>query len=172
MTALEGAFDAGRWQARWIWFEAPRLAFRGSAPVPTSELVDRDVRTGLLRRRLSLETVPESVPARFTADSRYVLFANGVEVMRGPIRDHPSRLHYDCVDLAPFLRAGENAIAVLVRFYGAANAWWAPAVPAGQLGAGAFVFEALLAPETVLVSETSGSSRVPRGRSSSAAMPG
>ena len=40
----------------------------------------------LFRKTIRLDSVPERVPARVTADSRYVLFANGQEVFRGPIR--------------------------------------------------------------------------------------
>ena len=78
---------------------------------------------------LPVAAVPARVPARVTADSRYVLWVNGVEVARGPVRGNPRRLHYDVVDLAPLLRRGRNAIAVLVRFYGDATPWWMPRRP-------------------------------------------
>jgi alpha-L-rhamnosidase len=140
-------FPAGRWRARWIWCEAPRIeALEGS---PWARLAARDCVTACFRRTLSLDAVPARVPARFTADSRYVLWVNGVEVARGPVRSNGRRLHYDEVDLAPRLRRGRNAIAVLARFFGRANPWWAP-VPAGlQLGAGAFLFEARLDASTL-----------------------
>jgi alpha-L-rhamnosidase len=135
-------FPPGRWRGRFVWCEAPRIESAGGA------LLARRARpepvTGCFRRRFELAAVPPRVPARVTADSRYVLFANGVEVARGPIRANGRRLHYDAVDLAPHLRPGANALAALVRFFGRENPWWAP-VPAGyELGGGGFLFEARL----------------------------
>jgi hypothetical protein len=134
-------FPDGRWRARFVWCEAPRIDGAGA-------LLARRARpepvTGCFRRTLDLGAVPGRVPARVSADSRYVLFANGVEAARGPVRANGRRLHYDLVDLAPLLRRGRNAIAALVRFFGRANPWWAP-VPAGyELGGGGFLFEARL----------------------------
>ncbi len=88
--------------------------------------------------------MPACVPARVSADSRYALCVNGAEVSRGPVRANGRRLHYDPVDLAPFLRPGRNAIAALVRFFGRANPWWAPVPASFELGAGGFLFEARL----------------------------
>jgi hypothetical protein len=82
-----------------------------------------------------------------------VLWLNGVEVMRGPVRANLRWLHHDRADLAPLLRPGRNAIAVLARFFGEPNPWWAPAPPGSQLGAGAFVFEAEVGRGTTLRSD-------------------
>ena len=89
------------------------------------------------------------MPARITADSRYLLFANGQEVYRGPIRSQPRRLTYDLFDLAHYLRAGENTVAVFVVYYGPARSFWQPAAASGALGRnGVLVFEANLGPST------------------------
>src|ERR1700687_5720298 len=40
-----------------------------------------------------------------------------------------------------YLRAGRNAIAALVRFYGVPGPWWRPAAPSFLLGFGSFAFE-------------------------------
>src|SRR5208283_3951100 len=93
------------------------------------------------RRTVHLESVPASVPARVTADSRFVMFVNGVEVARGPARSIPERLPWTEIDLAPYLHAGRNAIASLVRFYGLPGPWWRPATPSFLLGFGSFAFE-------------------------------
>jgi hypothetical protein len=95
-----------------------------------------------LRRSFDLDKVPDSVPARFTADSRFVLYVNGAEVARGPSRSIPERLAYSETDLAPHLRSGKNVIAVVVRFYGRPGPWWRPAAGTLQLGYGSFAFEA------------------------------
>jgi alpha-L-rhamnosidase len=100
--------------------------------------------------------VPARVPARLFAVSRYVLFVNGVEVARGPMRSNPRSQYYDVVDLGPYLRQGANVIGILAVRYGSANAWWLPPpATANDLGAGALVFEARLANDRLLVSDGS-----------------
>ena len=121
------------WSGRWIWANA------GSPPVAVSASGQRMVH---LRRVLSLEAVPDTVPTRVTADSRYVLWVNGREVSRGPARNVPERMAFHELDLAAHLRPGTNVVAALVRFYGSANRWWRPARPYGDLGHGSFLLEA------------------------------
>lgn len=63
-------------------------------------------------------------------------------------------MHYDLFDLAPYLRAGENVIAVHVKYYGRARSFWMPAVPTMSLGkTGVMVFEANLGADNWLVSD-------------------
>ena len=129
------------WDARWIWSGPAPLPVApiGAANIPPKETWNRFC---YLRRTVQLDAVPASVPARVTADSRFVLFVNGVEVARGPARSIPERLAWAEVDLAPYLHAGRNAIASLVRFYGVPGPWWRPAAPSFLLGFGSFAFEA------------------------------
>ena len=129
------------WDARWIWAgPAPLPASPiGAAAIPPKETWNRFC---YLRRTVQLDAIPASVPARVTADSRFVMFVNGVEVARGPARSIPERLAWTEIDLAPYLRAGRNAIASLVRFYGLPGPWWRPATPSFLLGFGSFAFEA------------------------------
>ena len=129
------------WDARWIWTGPAPLpvAQIGAAGIPPKETWNRFC---YLRRTVQLDAVPASVPARVTADSRFVLFVNGVEVARGPARSIPERLAWTEVDLAPYLHAGRNAIAALVRYYGLPGPWWRPAAPSFLLGFGSFAFEA------------------------------
>jgi hypothetical protein len=115
-------FSKIRWRGNWIWTKAPErprdrfAAMRGTMEPPTQA-------HGFFRKRFILESVPERVPARITADSRYLLYVNGREVNRGPVRSQPRRLQYDLLDLAPFLQAGENVIAVLVKYYGSTKSY-------------------------------------------------
>jgi alpha-L-rhamnosidase len=96
----------------------------------------------LLRTSIIVDSVPGTAPARLAADSRYVLFVNGVEVGRGPVRSQPRRMRYDSYDLAPYLREGPNVISAIVTYYAEANAFWQPAAATGALGTDAvFVFE-------------------------------
>lgn len=88
------------------------------------------------RRTVELDAVPGSAAMRVTADSRYVLLVNGVEVGRGPQRSQPWRLFFDEWDIASLLREGVNVVAVLVTWFGDSNAIWQRPVPSGRLGAG------------------------------------
>jgi len=53
-----------------------------------------------------------------TADNRYELYANGKRVATGPARGDLFHWRYETVDLAPFLRAGENVLAAVVWNFG------------------------------------------------------
>jgi alpha-L-rhamnosidase len=134
-------FSEIRWRGHWIWTELP--AMLGSPFAGMGGADERAEAHGLFRKSFGLERVPERAPARITADSRYVLFVNGQEAFRGPVRSQPRRMHYDLLDLAPYLKAGENVVAVYVKYYGAANSYWIPAVANATLGkSGVLVFEA------------------------------
>ncbi|MBC7551857.1 MAG: hypothetical protein H7269_13380 [Cellulomonas sp.] len=154
-TAARAAdFPEVRWHGHWI---APDLPdFHPAAISFNPELRPADFGRSQYRREFELATVPSRVPARLTADSRYVFWVNGREVGRGPIRSQPRRLRYDKYDLAPYLGVGINSVAVLVTYYGAANSFWQPAVAAGVMGRDALlVFEARLGEDDWLVSDES-----------------
>ena len=68
----------------------------------------------VFRRRFTLWSVPKAATLHLFADARYVLWVNGRCVERGPARFEPAAPEYDSVAVAPYLRAGENAISVLV----------------------------------------------------------
>ncbi len=137
-------FSNIRWRGCWIWTEAPPTS-RDPFAAERGALKPQGQAHGLFRKTFTLKSVPRRVPARITADSRYLLWVNGQEVNRGPVRSQPRRLHYDLLDLAPYLQSGENVIAVLVKYYGAARSYWMPAPPTMTLGrGGVLVFEANL----------------------------
>lgn len=155
MTPLHSSSHAPfdiRWHGHWIWVQEGRhdggAAFGGApAPEPASHAV--------FRKSFTLHDVPSSAPARMTADSRYALYVNGHEASRGPIRSQPRRLHYDVVDLGPFLQQGENVIAVFVKYYGHPLSAWMPAAANSSLGrSGVFVFEAQLGDDWLVSDET------------------
>ena len=135
-------FSEVRWRGHWIW--VPEEQIIPGSPFGGPHLQAKEAH-GLFRKTVRLDKVPERASARITADSRYVLFVNGEEVFRGPIRSQPRRMHYDLFDLAPFLQSGENVLAVYVKYYGAPKSFWQPAVPNMMLGkTGILVFEANL----------------------------
>jgi len=133
-----------RWRGHWIWVpeEKPDMGsfFPGAEPS-----VSKPESHGLFRKTFTLKRLPRRAPARITADSRYALYINGQEAYRGPIRSQPRRLYYDLFDLAPYLRKGENVIAVYVKYYGTPKSYWMPAAANMTLGkTGIMVFEANL----------------------------
>lgn len=73
------------------------------------------------RRDVLIKKVPSEVIARIGVDSKYWLWINGELVVfegglkRGP---NPEDTYYDEVDIAPYLKKGENKIAVLVWYFG------------------------------------------------------
>ncbi|WP_426517893.1 alpha-L-rhamnosidase N-terminal domain-containing protein [Diaminobutyricibacter sp. McL0618] len=145
------AFSGIGWHAHWIGTEPP-------PPVAPDTLEATDPPTpfhrSIFRTAVMLDSVPGTAPARLTADSRYVLVVNGVEVGRGPARSQPRRQKFDEYDLAPVLREGANTIAVLVTYYGHPTAFWQPAAANTGLGLDAVLaFEARLG-SSWLVSDT------------------
>ena len=148
-------FPEVRWHGHWIWAEPPPpptnpFAGLGGEQQPPAEA------HGLFRKTFALDEVPERAPARITADSRYVLYVNGQEATRGPVRSQPRRLCYDLLDLAPYLQVGENVVAVHVRYYGYPRSFWMPASANMTLGkTGIMVFEADLGAAGWLVSDGS-----------------
>jgi len=144
MTHAPHSFPPGRWRSRWIWAD-PATA-TGGAPSPRH--------TVALRTTFDLSEVPGQVPARLVAVSRYVLFVNGAQVARGPVRSNPRRQPYDDLDLAPHLRAGSNTIAVLAYRYGGPMPWYLPPSElANDTAGGAFVLEADLGGDRWLVTD-------------------
>ncbi|REE86118.1 alpha-L-rhamnosidase-like protein [Paenibacillus taihuensis] len=96
------------WQASWVWGsgeESPRNAWR------------------CFRKSFHVEAEGSSnTTVKLTADSRYVLYVNGVQVGRGPVRSWPFELAYDEYEIGHLLKAGStNTIAVLVLHYGVAT---------------------------------------------------
>ena len=110
------------WQAQWIWLSGE-----------TSE-------RGWFRKEITLDTMPNKIPAWISADMKYRLWINGKLVSRGPAdigRDYAGgsthRWFYDYRDLATFFHKGHNVIAAEVFRKG----------PGGvSRGQPAFLFEA------------------------------
>jgi hypothetical protein len=141
--SLPGSGADERWLGHWIGVEP--------APVPglddavTGTASGRGFSRVMFRKSFDLDTVPESVPLRLTADSRFVIWVNGREVRRGPVRAQPRRWRYESFDIAPFLERGPNAVGALVTYYGRATSWWYPAPPEGGInGDACLVLEARL----------------------------
>lgn len=120
------------WQAEWIAAQ-PVAHPDGALPESKAEAAGEFARH-LYRGRVHLDAVPACAPLRVTADSRYALYVNGVEIGRGPVRSQPRRMRYDSFDVAAHLHPGENVVLVLVTYYGAANSFWQPSSTNDNLG--------------------------------------
>lgn len=74
-------------------------------------------RLALFQGRLLLDGKSTHAPIQITADSRYKLYVNGAFVETGPARGNGKAWYVDEVDIAPWLQAGENVLAVEVLCY-------------------------------------------------------
>ena len=77
------------------------------------------------RRTFDLTAKPDRFIIHVSADNRYRLYVNGIQVSSGPQRSDVMHWRYETVDLAPQLRVGSNVVAAIV--------WnWGPHHPVGQ----------------------------------------
>ena len=73
------------------------------------------------RKTVNIAAVPSSLKAKIATDSKYWLYINGEMVVfegglkRGPA---PNASYYDEVEIAPYLKTGDNLIAVLTWHFG------------------------------------------------------
>ncbi|BDI34522.1 hypothetical protein CCAX7_65730 [Capsulimonas corticalis] len=101
-----------RWQGDWIW---------------SGEALPK--RNAFVRFRRTFAYQGGAAALFLTADARYVLFVNGERVGQGPVRAWPGYWRYDSYDLTPYLRAGDNTLAVRVQHYGEGNFQYLPSPP-------------------------------------------
>lgn len=113
----------------------PMLAMNGK-----SSRDDDKNRWFLFRTTIDLAAPPIQANIDITVDGRYLLYVNGHRVGRGPVRCSPLAQRYDTFDLAPHLKTGRNAVAVLVHTYGVDTAFhetvkgmWQPVFGEGGL---------------------------------------
>jgi alpha-L-rhamnosidase len=109
------------WPASWIGVPRPRGAFPGGgfgAQPPAEFSVFH------FRKNFDLASKPASFVINVSADNRYKLYVNGVQVSQGPAAGSPKYWNFETVDIAPQLKAGKNTVAALV--WNAAN--FAPVV--------------------------------------------
>ncbi|MFA6768795.1 MAG: alpha-L-rhamnosidase C-terminal domain-containing protein [Parabacteroides sp.] len=100
------ADSSNPWKARWISSEHTQS-------MPNTWLA--------FRKTAKINAVPQTLIARIAADSKYWLWINGkMVVYEGGLKRGPSPFgtYYDKVDIAPYLVAGDNTIAVLLWHFG------------------------------------------------------
>lgn len=91
-------------KAKWIWGKDNKTA-------------DQHL---VIRRKLELDTVPEKAEAYISCDTKFWMWINGeLAVFEGGVfRESITGGYAECVDIAPYLKKGENVIAFLVWYYG------------------------------------------------------
>jgi alpha-L-rhamnosidase len=68
----------------------------------------------LFRKQFDLKDVPKSFPIYVSADNRYKLFVNEKLVGLGPAKGDIAHWNYDILDIAPYLKQGQNTVAAKV----------------------------------------------------------
>ena len=88
----------------------------------------------------SFDTGPEKLIAHISADSKYWLYINGETVVyEGSVKRGPEKNggYYDSIDIAPYLRKGENSLCALVWYWDNETSY-----SYQSSGQGGFLFEA------------------------------
>ena len=114
------------WKAEWIWDE---------------ESVDEENIWMCFSKKVSLNKVPEKLIADISADSKYWLYINGENVVfEGSVKRGQDKNsgYYDSIDIAPYLKKGENAICALVWYWDNETSY-----SYSGSGQGGFIFEAI-----------------------------
>ncbi len=118
--------EKAEWKAKWIWDK--------------ENLTEKNVWM-CFNKKLSLDVKPEKLIANISADSKYWLYINGETVVfEGSVKRGPDKNsgYYDSIDIAPFLKAGENSICALVWFWDNESSY-----SYSGSGQGGFIFEAV-----------------------------
>jgi hypothetical protein len=71
----------------------------------------------VFRKTIDLENIDMATFHVF-ADSKYILWINGTEVLRGPCRFDPVAPSFDSKEITSFLKQGKNAVVVMVMSHG------------------------------------------------------
>ena len=114
------------WQAEWIW--------------DTANAEEENVWM-CFSKNVTLEKGTEELVAHISADSKYWLYINGETVVfEGSVKRGPDENsgYYDSVDIAPYLKKGENSICALVWYWDDATSY-----SYNSSGQGGFIFEAV-----------------------------
>ncbi len=114
------------WMAEWIW---------------DKDNLKKNNTWMCFNKKITLDRVPEKLNADISADSKYWLYINGETVVfEGCVKSGPDKNsgYYDSIDIAPYLKEGENSICALVWFWGEQKNY-----SYNSSGQGGFLFEAV-----------------------------
>ena len=114
------------WRAKWIWDK--------------DNLTEKNVWM-CFNKKINLDEVPKELTAHISADSKYWLYINGETVVfEGSVKRGPDENsgYYDSIDIAPFLKEGENSVCALVWYWDNETNY-----SYSGSGQGGFIFEAV-----------------------------
>lgn len=114
------------WKAKWIWDK--------------ENLNEKNVWMSF-NKKVKLDKIPEELVAHISADSKYWLYINDETVVyEGSVKRGPNKNsgYYDSIDIAPYLKKGENSICALVWFWDNETSY-----SYSSSGQGGFIFEAI-----------------------------
>ena len=117
--------EKNNWTAQWIW---------------DKENAEENNVWMCFNKKLIINKKPETLIADISADSKYWLYINGETVVyEGSVKRGPDKNsgYYDSVDIAPFLKEGENSICALVWYWDDETSY-----SYCSSGQGGFIFEA------------------------------
>jgi len=89
--------------------------------LPCKEHLNRHI---LFRRRFICDSLPDSATLYISADDYYKLYINGRFVSQGPAPSYHFSYNYNVIDVSPYLKQGENLIAVHTLYQGLINRVW------------------------------------------------
>ncbi len=121
------------WKAKWIWDK--------------DNLTEKNVWM-CFNKKVNLDKIPEELIAHISADSKYWLYINGETVVfEGSVKRGPQKNsgYYDSIDIAPFLKKGENSICALVWYWDNETSY-----SYNSSGQGGFIFEAINEDVTII----------------------
>ncbi len=114
------------WTAEWIWDE--------------DNLEENNVWM-CFNKKVTVKNVPDELIAHISADSKYWLYINGETVVfEGGVKRGPEENggYYDSIDIAPYLKKGENSVSALVWYWDDDTSY-----SYNSSGQGGFIFEAI-----------------------------
>ncbi len=117
--------EKSNWKAKWIWDK--------------ENLTEKNVWM-CFNKKVTINKIPKKLNAYISADSKYWLYINGETVVfEGSVKRGPDENsgYYDTIDIAPFLKKGENSICALVWFWDDETSY-----SYNSSGQGGFIFEA------------------------------
>ncbi len=117
--------EKNNWTAQWIW---------------DKENAEENNVWMCFNKKININEKPETLIADISADSKYWLYINGETVVyEGSVKRGPDKNsgYYDSVDIAPFLKEGENSICALVWYWDDETSY-----SYCSSGQGGFIFEA------------------------------
>ena len=125
------------WKAKWIWDK--------------ENISEKNVWM-CFSKKVTLNKKPEALIASISADSKYWLYINGETVVfEGSVKRGPEKNsgYYDSIDIAPYLKDGENTICALVWYWDSETSY-----SYDSSGQGGFIFEAT-GENTEIISDSS-----------------